>query len=151
MDKQNLTKDKELIIKTFRDLETRSELSSFLEDLLTEDEFLDLAQRIKIANEFISPSKIGHMEYSYPDFAKVPKVESRKESIFWGVRWLYYKVQYLNTDKSGALITPYIRKWYTWPQAVKFYNGNPELSDKYVSEVISVYEKGIDSKGNKLW
>lgn len=49
MDKPNLPKDKELIINTFRDLETRRELSSFLEDLLTEDEFLDFAQRIKIA------------------------------------------------------------------------------------------------------
>ena len=49
MDTFNLPKDKELIIKTFKDLETRHELSDFLEDLLTEDEFLDLAQRIKIA------------------------------------------------------------------------------------------------------
>src|SRR3990167_8729751 len=48
-DVKTLNKDKELIINTFRDLETRKELSSFLEDLLTEDEFLDLAQRIKIA------------------------------------------------------------------------------------------------------
>ena len=48
-DTKTLNKDKELIINTFRDLETRKELSSFLEDLLTEDEFLDLAQRIKIA------------------------------------------------------------------------------------------------------
>lgn len=46
---QSMQKDKDLIINTFRDLETRRELSSFLEDLLTEDEFLDLAQRIKIA------------------------------------------------------------------------------------------------------
>ena len=45
---QSMQKDKDLIINTFRDLETRRELSSFLEDLLTEDEFLDLAQRIKI-------------------------------------------------------------------------------------------------------
>ncbi len=49
MDTFNLPKDKELIINTFRDLETRRELSSFLEDLLTEDEFLDFAQRLKIA------------------------------------------------------------------------------------------------------
>lgn len=48
-DTKTLNKDKELIINTFRDLETRKELASFLEDLLTEDEILDLAQRIKIA------------------------------------------------------------------------------------------------------
>lgn len=45
----NLQKDKDLVIKTFRDLETRHELSDFLEDLLTEDEFVDFAQRLKIA------------------------------------------------------------------------------------------------------
>lgn len=46
---QNIQKDKDLLIKTFRDLETRKELSNFLEDLLTEDEFADFSQRIKIA------------------------------------------------------------------------------------------------------
>lgn len=46
---QNIQKDKNLIIATFRDLETRHELSDFLEDLLTEDEFTDFAQRVKIA------------------------------------------------------------------------------------------------------
>jgi TrpR-related protein YerC/YecD len=45
----DLQKDKNLIIATFRELETRKELANFLEDLLTEDEFVDFAQRVKIA------------------------------------------------------------------------------------------------------
>jgi len=45
----DLQKDKDLLIKTFRELETRHELADFLEDLFTEDEFVDFAQRIKIA------------------------------------------------------------------------------------------------------
>lgn len=49
MNNQNIQKDKDLLIKTFRDLETRKELANFLEDLLTEDEFIDFSQRIKIA------------------------------------------------------------------------------------------------------
>jgi TrpR-related protein YerC/YecD len=45
----DLQKDKNLIIATFRELETRKELANFLEDLLTGDEFVDFAQRVKIA------------------------------------------------------------------------------------------------------
>ena len=40
MDKPNLDKDKKLI--------TEKDLNNFLDDLLTEEEILDLAQRIKI-------------------------------------------------------------------------------------------------------
>jgi TrpR-related protein YerC/YecD len=50
---QNIQKDKNLLIKTFRELETRHELADFLEDLLTEDEFVDFAQRIKIAKSIL--------------------------------------------------------------------------------------------------
>jgi TrpR-related protein YerC/YecD len=50
---QNIQKDKDLLIKTFRELETRHELADFLEDLLTEDEFADFSQRIKIAKSIL--------------------------------------------------------------------------------------------------
>jgi len=50
---QTIQKDKDLLIKTFRELETRHELADFLEDLLTEDEFVDFAQRIKIAKSIL--------------------------------------------------------------------------------------------------
>lgn len=102
------------------------------------------------ANEFISPSQIGPLNYSYPDFAKVPKVDARKESLFWGVRWLYYKAQYLLEDENG-LVRPYVRKWRSWKEAVKAYNGNPKIVEEYIAEVFSVYEKGVDLEGNILW
>jgi TrpR-related protein YerC/YecD len=49
MDKTNLEKDKKLLAATFRELESSKDLSNFIDDLLTEEEILDLAQRIKIA------------------------------------------------------------------------------------------------------
>src|SRR3989344_5642758 len=48
MDKPNLDKDKKLIIDTLRKLKSEKDLNNFLDDLLTEEEILDLAQRIKI-------------------------------------------------------------------------------------------------------
>lgn len=49
MDKVNLEKDKKLLVATLRRLKSSKDLSLFLDDLLTEEEILDLAQRIKIA------------------------------------------------------------------------------------------------------
>ncbi|MBI5465060.1 hypothetical protein HY946_00425 [Candidatus Gottesmanbacteria bacterium] len=103
-----------------------------------------------VANEFISHQEISPLIYSYPDFAKVPKVDTRKESLFWGVRWLYYKAQYLLEGENG-LVRPYARKWRSWKETVKAYNGNPEIVEEYVNEVFSVYEKGTDLEGNNLW
>jgi len=45
----NLEKDKKLLVATLRKLKSSKDLSSFIDDLLTEEEILDLAQRIKIA------------------------------------------------------------------------------------------------------
>ncbi len=49
MTQLNLEKDKKLLATTLRKLKSSKDLSAFLEDLLTEEEILDLAQRIKIA------------------------------------------------------------------------------------------------------
>ncbi|MEK7517664.1 MAG: YerC/YecD family TrpR-related protein [Patescibacteria group bacterium] len=49
MDKASLEKDKKLLVATLRKLKSSKDLSLFLDDLLTEEEILDLAQRIKIA------------------------------------------------------------------------------------------------------
>ncbi len=49
MDKSNLEKDKKLLVATLRKLRSSKDLSTFIDDLLTEEEILDLAQRIKIA------------------------------------------------------------------------------------------------------
>ena len=49
MYKPNLEKDKKLIIETLRKLRNSKDLGNFIDDLLTEEEILDLAQRLKIA------------------------------------------------------------------------------------------------------
>lgn len=49
MDKPNLEKDKMLLVDTLKKLKSSKDLSIFIDDLLTEKEILDLAQRIKIA------------------------------------------------------------------------------------------------------
>ncbi|MCL6096937.1 MAG: YerC/YecD family TrpR-related protein [Patescibacteria group bacterium] len=49
MTELNLEKDKKLLTATLRKIKSSKDLSAFLEDLLTEEEILDLAQRIKIA------------------------------------------------------------------------------------------------------
>ena len=53
MDKSNLEKDKKLLVATFRKLKSSKDLSLFIDDLLTEEEILDLAQRVKIAKLII--------------------------------------------------------------------------------------------------
>jgi len=53
MSKPNLEKEKKLLVETLRKLKS-SDLSNFLDDLLTEEEILDLTQRIKIAQAIIA-------------------------------------------------------------------------------------------------
>lgn len=47
--KPNLEKDKKLLVDTLTTLKFKKALADLLDDLLTEEEILDLAQRIKIA------------------------------------------------------------------------------------------------------
>ncbi|MEW6408331.1 MAG: YerC/YecD family TrpR-related protein [Patescibacteria group bacterium] len=53
MDKPNLEKDKQLLIDSLKKAVKAGELSPFLDDLLTEEEILDLAQRLRIAKQII--------------------------------------------------------------------------------------------------
>lgn len=53
MDKPNLEKDKQLLLDSLKKAKATRELSAFLDDLLTEEEILDLAQRLKIAKLII--------------------------------------------------------------------------------------------------
>lgn len=53
MDKPNLEKDKQLLLDLLKKAKSARELSAFLDDLLTEEEILDLAQRLKIAKLII--------------------------------------------------------------------------------------------------
>lgn len=52
--KIDLEKDKKLLTATLNRLKTAKVMSVFLDDLLTEEEVLDLAQRIKIAELILS-------------------------------------------------------------------------------------------------
>lgn len=103
------------------------------------------------ASEFISTERNGHIEYSYPKERVPPKVNTREESIFWGVRWLYHKAQRYNGQGKRKLHPPYKRWWIHWEEAIRDYNGNPSVVDEYIREVFSVYENGRDLEGNQLW
>lgn len=49
MNKPNVEKDRKLLVEKLRNIKSQKDLSNFLDDLLTEEEILDLAQRINIA------------------------------------------------------------------------------------------------------
>ena len=71
------------------------------------------------------------------------KVESIKDSVNWGVRWLYHKAQGSTNDKK--------RYWKPWREAVIKY-GPPE--EEYIVSVWDIYKKGIKKEKNgtiRLW
>ena len=49
MDKLNIQKDKQLLLDALNKAKKARELPDFVDDLFTEEEILDLAQRLKIA------------------------------------------------------------------------------------------------------
>ena len=49
MNKINLNKDQKLIVDSFYKVKTKKDINSFVEDLFSPEETLDLAQRLKIA------------------------------------------------------------------------------------------------------
>ena len=49
MDKINLNKDQKLVVDSFYKVKTKKHLNIFIEDLFSQEETLDLAQRLKIA------------------------------------------------------------------------------------------------------
>jgi hypothetical protein len=44
-----------------------------------------------------------------------------------------------------------VRKWRNWREAVWNYNANKKIVEEYVEDVFSIYERGVDLKGNILW
>ena len=67
-----------------------------------------------------------------------------KDSIYWGIRWLYHKAQ-VNNNTNGI----WSRSWRTWRQAVNKYNGKGDK--KYENKVFNIYENGIGERNYKLW
>lgn len=53
MDKLNIQKNKQLLLDSLKKVAKTRKLSAFLDDLFTEEEILDLAQRLKIAKLII--------------------------------------------------------------------------------------------------
>ena len=49
MDKINLNKDQKLVVDSFYKVKTKKDINNFVEDLFSQEEILDLAQRLKIA------------------------------------------------------------------------------------------------------
>lgn len=72
MVKFNLDKDKKLLVDTLRKLKSSKDLSNFIDDLLTEEEILDLAQRLKIAKLILD-------EKTYDEIAQ--KVETSTSTV----------------------------------------------------------------------
>lgn len=71
------------------------------------------------------------------------KVETVKDSINWGVRWLYHKAQGITNDNR--------RYWVSWKEAVVKY-GPPKA--EYVNSVWDIYKNGIKKEKNgtiHLW
>jgi|SRR3989339_121676 len=60
------------------------------------------------------------------------KVETIKDSINWGVRWLYHKAQGSTSDKK--------RFWKPWQEAVMGYGPGKQ---EYIDSVWDIYKKGI--------
>ncbi|KKU36112.1 MAG: hypothetical protein UX50_C0001G0289 [Candidatus Beckwithbacteria bacterium GW2011_GWA1_46_30] len=55
MDKINLNKDQKLVVDSFYKVRTKKGLNSFIEDLFSPEETLDLAQRLKkLRQKFLS-------------------------------------------------------------------------------------------------
>jgi len=99
--------------------------------------------------EFINPDTAEFIHNTYPS-EMVPDVLTPKESIFWGVRWLYHKAQGYVGVGENLLSPPFTINWRSWSDAVYNYNASGNV-EEYVEEVFSVYEKGVDLEGNILW
>ena len=104
-----------------------------------------------VANEFISKNqKKAHLSYNFPKERLPIKVEAPKESIFWGVRWLYHKAQKSYGTGENYNNPPLIREWKTWKQAVIDYNGS-EKKYEYQKTIWRICKNGISPFGKSLW
>ncbi len=93
-------------------------------------------------------SEKGFEEYEWNDkygkstvmkFDQSVEIKEPKDSLYWGVRWLFHKAQYAQNNR---------RNWKTWDEAVEAYHKKRDT--KYRDAVKKVYRNGIDKKGRKL-
>ena len=84
------------------------------------------------------------VQLKYPDAA----VESARDSVFWGVRWLYHKAHKNVKNDDGSWMT----EWKLWREAVKDYG--PPNDPMYVENVWHIYMNGVskrDQPPRRLW
>lgn len=78
------------------------------------------------------------------DYKGMAKVNTVYDSVYWGVRWLYHRAQWIGNDNK--------RYWFPWKEAVKRYG--PGTSG-YVENVFNIYLDGVDKRKSespiKLW
>lgn len=73
-------------------------------------------------------------------FSENVEIKEPRDSIYWGVRWLYHKAQYIKDNK---------RVWKSWEEAVEGYH---KQGDKlYRASVMKIYRRGVDGNGMKVW
>jgi TrpR-related protein YerC/YecD len=66
MAKATLGKDQKLLVDSFYKVKTKSNLVLFIQDLFTDEETLDFAQRIKIANYILADKTYEEIEQLIP-------------------------------------------------------------------------------------
>jgi|GEM_PF-3366168 len=71
------------------------------------------------------------------------EVETVKDSVYWGVRWLYHKAQYIGVDGR--------RYWHSWRTAVNKYGPNEQMYAKSVWDIYTKGSKRESGKTIKLW
>jgi hypothetical protein len=95
-----------------------------------------LTLRGSLPEYWINNGKVALLKYD-------AKVETVKDSINWGVRWLYHKAQGITPDNK--------RYWKSWPEAVLKYGPGKQ---EYVDSVWNIYKKGVKKEKNRtiyLW
>lgn len=103
------------------------------------DSSLDVLNGRGVTKEYeLQNNKIR--EINYHGKAQVVDVY---DSIYWGIRWLYHKAQWIDGDE--------VRHWYSWKEAVARY-GPPK--EEYVNNVWDIYIQGIKKEKTgviRLW
>lgn len=72
------------------------------------------------------------------DYKGEAKVATPYESVYWGIRWLYHKIQSIGSGEKQI--------WYPWKKAVERYGPGTE---EYVNKVWNLYIKGTNPDGKE--
>ncbi|OGE68319.1 hypothetical protein A3H81_01445 [Candidatus Daviesbacteria bacterium RIFCSPLOWO2_02_FULL_38_18] len=94
MTKLSLDKDRKLLVDTLRKFKSSKDLSNFIDDLLTEEEILDLAQRLKIAKLILEEKTYDEIaEKVRTSTSTVSKIGQVIKYGIGGLRWTPLSIQ----------------------------------------------------------